>query len=480
LNASSDTALLLVQTAHFGAVMLVCVVLVYDVWLGYSRSTRNAAVYLALSVLCSLGLGGSIERLLDVESPGAAQSLWTWGWSVVVAATATAGVEGVRTWLGFPGRGNKLDGWMRAVRAINASLLVATAVGALLTATLFPQWEAYASWVLLPVGIMSAISLMVCAWVSVQVAKIGDRIARVLIWGAGLQAPGIGVTQAIRAAGWTEVGGWPVTFWGALVMTAFAIAAAIHAIAAVAIARVAILETSLYSKRRRALERTANFDALARLPQGPALVNALQQGFERASARRVAPAVLIINVYNHDTIAQERGAAAATQVLLATLARVQSAVSPRDLVGRYFDSCFVVLVRAHVDAQYLRNLALRLASSVARDVALRGRPADQGDNTPVQLDVSVGISWSDRMPDIKTTLRHAAVAAGDARRMEPPAAVCIYPEMPPLPVDRVLGASPMGMSARDHMEPLNPANDDTQTPFSDSSNSPYLKRSGGF
>jgi GGDEF domain-containing protein len=480
VNATPDPVLPLVQSAHFGALMIVCAVLVYDAWLGYSRSTRNAAIYLVLCVVCSLGLGGSIERLLDIQRPGATDSLWTWLWSMAVGLTAVAGTEGVRSWLGFPGRGGELDGWMRSIRSINVTLLAATSVGALCAATVFPEWSAYAVWSLVPVGVAAAASLMASAWVSIQISRIGDRIARVLVWAAALQAPGIAAIMLMRAAGWTESGAWPTDAIGALGMAFFVVSVALHAVAAIGIARVAILETNLYSKRRRALERTANFDALTRLPSGPSLVAALEQGFERASAQKVAPAVLIVNVYNHDTIAQDRGVAAATQVLLATLARVQAAVSPRDLVGRYFDSCFVVMVRAHVDAQYLRNLGLRLANSVARDVALRGRPADQGDNTSVRLDAAVGICWSDRMPDIKSTLRHAAIAAGDARRMEPPAAVCIYPEMPALPVDRVLGASPLSISARDYIEPLNPETDDTANPYGDSSNSPYLKKDGSF
>jgi GGDEF domain-containing protein len=219
----------------------------------------------------------------------------------------------------------------------------------------------------------------------------------------------------------------------------WALLACLHAMSVMGSAVAAVLHGNLKNARARALDEAGNFDAIERLPSGERLLPVLGAKFDLARARRVAPAVLVVHVFNIEAITRTLGTGAADQVTLATLSRIQAGLNPKDAIGRYFDACFVVLIHNDVDTHYLRERCMRLAAQVRRDVALRGATALANDNEPLALDIGVGACWSDQVADMATAMQQAAAAAAHARSHISKASVVIYPGRPPLPVEVVLG-----------------------------------------
>ncbi len=425
-----SSAAFTVFSMHLGALLAIFAACSYDAVARASVPSRGVASYVLLSMGVSVMGSGWLLRAAFDEHSGAAVALsWLFPGALLIAATA--GVAGVRRWLGFPWRGPHLD---RYLRAMLVALLVAAAAALLLPLLVARNAPALASWLRVSsvlAGVLSVSALALCALVCHKMTQIGDRLSVWLTVATSLTVPSLVGLVSYQ----TSDSVMPASVAAAL--------CALHVAAMLCTAMAALLQSNMRNARLLASQAAVNFDDLGRLSVGEHMVALFAHKFAGVLQSGASPAVLLVNVFNHDAIASTRGVAAADQVTLATLARMRTVLNPNDLLGRYFDSCFVVLIQAHVDAQYLREVGLRLAASVRRDVALRGLSAQDNDNEPVLLDVGVGMCWSDRVANVQQAMQEAGIAASAGRDHPSRACVVIYPDRPPLPIESVLGGAPM-------------------------------------
>ncbi len=423
MNSASHT----VFSVHMGALLALIVASAYDGFVRQSRPSRGAMGYFVLCVLTSLVGSGWVEATFGVRAGSGLADALAWLFAVLVMATALAGLSGSRRWLGFPWRGPGLDRAMRAMQRMLQLGLAVAAAGMLVEIFLAQPLTPYLSAITWAAGGLSVTTLFVCAYVCYRMAQLSDRLSLWLTWATVLTAPGIAALVLQRATD------------AQLAPALWAFLTAAHALAMLCTANAALQQNLMHNARHHAEADADNFDALDRAALGERLADVFTPKFDRLHQSSVTPAVIVVNVFNHDDIAQHHGLAAADQVTLATLARLRSVLNPHDALARYFDACFVVLIRAQVDTHYLREVCLRLAASVRRDVALRGLTALQNDNTPMELDVGVGLCWSDRVAQFSEALGQAGAAASAARDEASKASVVLYPGKPPLPVEAVLG-----------------------------------------
>lgn len=414
--------LFLVLTVYQG-VMLACVAAcAFDAWANRSKPARGAAIYVLISAAVSAGVTGWLVQLHSASAAG--QSAW---WGLGVPVTTLAGVSGVRHWLGLAWRKPELD---LAVRWSQRLLLLLCGVGAISvlatgSAGLSAAQSYWANWVPLVVVPVGAVLCMLPATHAARImAKHGDRLANWMAWACHLTFLGLSLTW-LRTNIATGLADWVL-----------GLAAVSHAGGTMAIAYAAIVRGQLRSRRRQALDNAENFDALLRLPTGRPLESAMRR---IAKDRKLSPpAVLVVNVFNHQAIGVAFGRGAIDQLLLASLARIQGSVPSHCLVGRFVDACFVIMPGVPMHAQGLRILANSLVADVNRDIALRGEVARGLADPRLVLDIGVGICWSEHVQDVSQALRQAGMAAETARSEEGRAAVCLYPNKPALPIDTVL------------------------------------------
>ncbi|MFM2400455.1 MAG: hypothetical protein RL341_2612, partial [Pseudomonadota bacterium] len=206
--------------------------------------------------------------------------------------------------------------------------------------------------------------------------------------------------------------------------------------------------TYVYANRTLAAD---NRDPVTRLYMGSALVRNMDAMFVRNKRLHNRPAVIAVRMFNAEDIVRESGESGYNQVVLATLARIRRIVTPADLVGRYYGSCFVVHISGRVGAQYLRGLGLRLAAATRKPVVPRLPPSGFEHDEPIETDVGVGICWVDGIEDLTLALHDAELAAAAAQAMRSRAAVVIRTGEAPQPVERALGESRFRESAFNRM-----------------------------
>lgn len=383
--------------------------------------------YFVLSALTAALGSGWLVTSMELPANGAWAHALNWLFAVCVLVTAWTGIAGSRRWLGFPWRGPALDRGMHALQQALAACtaLVCLAMGLDLLGLLpLARYLWAVTWL---AGGLAVLALLLCSYVCYRMAQLSDRLSLWLAWATVLTVPGICMLVASRADG-AQPAPW-----------VWALLSAMHGLAMLCTAHAAVQQDALHNARHRAEADASNFNALDRAALGERLGEIFAPKFDRLHESGVAPALIVVNVFNHDDVLAAHGVSAADQVTLATLARLRNVLNPHDLVARYFDACFVILIRAQVDTHYLREVCLRVASSVRRDVALRGTTALQNDHAPVALEVGVGLCWSDRVSQFSEALTQAGAASTAARYEASKASVVLYPGKPAVPVEAVLG-----------------------------------------
>ncbi len=416
-------------SVHLGALLALLTATGFDGFVRGSRSSRGAFAYVAISLLTTIFSSGWLEFAMDWHGKPAAEFAVAWLIPMLLACTTLAGIIGIRQWLGFPWRGKDLDQYFLTSRS---ALIASAGLCALVPLLPLAQFSDLAQsghwvrWATVAAGLVALLVLAACCWVCIKMTLLGDRLSAWLTASTLMIMPGVVAIGSERGLG-LVLGPW---IWGPV--------ATLHVLSLMCAAFAAVLQNAMRNDRRRAAASATSTDELARLVSGEQLISAFGLKFDRMNALGSTPAVLLVNVFNHDAIAAERGGVAAHQVALATLARMRAVLNPNDLLGRYFDSCFVVLIRAQVDTHYLREVTMRLATAVRRDVALRGIHGDDATGA-VELDVGVGLCWSDRVTQLAQAMQEAGTASNAARLHASRAFVVIYPEHPPLPIEAVLG-----------------------------------------
>ena len=415
-----NPALQQVFLMHQGALWLLLAASGHDAWWRGSRASRGAFFFYLITAIVAGGLSGILDAWLGRAD--AASTLWLW--TFLVPFGAMFGMLGIAAWLGLPWRNRRLGRWMAAAAGLCAlACLSHVALGASHLMQSGSMGRAETS--LLLVGVLSTVAVGMAAGVSARMAWLGDQLGSWMVLGCMLTAPGLFALCVARAL--PELLPLPVV----------ATVVLLHALGSACIVRAAHLRGELRSTRALQVQAASNQDALFRLPEGVDLERLVERGFARTVDAGHPGVLIVVNIFNVDTIGRDHGMAGANQVRLATMARISAVLNPNDRLGRYFDTCFVVLVAAQPDGAYLRGLALRLANQVSLDVVLDATGGPDVASQRVPLDVGVGVCWSAQVTDAHEALAMAARAAALARQFDSRAAISMVPTMDAVDVQTI-------------------------------------------
>jgi GGDEF domain-containing protein len=129
-------------------------------------------------------------------------------------------------------------------------------------------------------------------------------------------------------------------------------------------------------------------DPVTRLRSGRSLVHRIVRAQRRRDRSGRDGAVLAVLLFDIERLRTELGATGLHEVYIGLASRIQRQVGVVNVVGRYYEGCFVVLVDSIPSLTWLRTLALRLAGSLRRPLVATRRAGDRLEITP---DVGVGV-----------------------------------------------------------------------------------------
>ncbi len=262
----------------------------------------------------------------------------------------------------------------------------------------------------LPVA--AAISLLgatLTLWLTARAWLQGDFLAPVMTAGCLLTVPAIGglygIAMQIPAAG--------LTFHAAI---------ALCAAGSNALTGFGLWRRDRHERRaRRGPDSTAHLDPVTHLHSGRSLVRKLlrTQGRRRHSGRDGA--VVAVLVFEVERIRNEAGNAGVNEMFICMAGRIQRQVGVINVVGRYYDGCFVAIVESIQSTGRLRTLGLRVASSLRRPIMVSLRSGERAEVSP---DIGVGlVHLSKRAAAVEDILADAQRMAGAARSMRSRAAI---------------------------------------------------------
>jgi GGDEF domain-containing protein len=187
-------------------------------------------------------------------------------------------------------------------------------------------------------------------------------------------------------------------------------------------------------RARRGHDTPLELDPVTHLHTGASLVQRMVMAQRRRRRTRCDGAVLAIVVFDVERILTQAGAAGVNEMFVCMAGRIQRQVGVINLVGRYYDRCFVSLVETIQSRSWLRTLGLRVASSLRRPMELT---AASGHRIEISADVGVGVVHLPPGPaDVEDILHDAQVMAKAARAMRSRAAILDPSTGEPIPVEQ--------------------------------------------
>jgi GGDEF domain-containing protein len=241
-------------------------------------------------------------------------------------------------------------------------------------------------------------------WLTARGWSLGDRLAALMTAGCFLTLPAIGGLYAI-AMHWRGLSlRWHLLF------------------AACAALSNAVTGAGLWYRERqerharRQPEITSVIDPVTRLRSGRSLVHRIVRAQRRRNHSGRDGALLAVLLFDIERLRTELGATGLHEVYIGLASRIQRQVGAVNVVGRYYEGCFVVLVDSIPSLPWLRTLALRLAGSLRRPLVATRRAGDRVDLTP---DISVGVVHLSRpaaaVDDVLADAQRMALAARSMR-----------------------------------------------------------------
>ena len=177
------------------------------------------------------------------------------------------------------------------------------------------------------------------------------------------------------------------------------------------------------------------FDPVTQLHSGASLVHKLIRAQHRRRNTRRDGAVLAIMVFEVERILEQAGSAGLNEMFICMASRIQRQVGVVNLVGRYYDCCFVALVETIQSPAWLRTLGLRVASSLRRPMDLTSR---SGHRVEITADVGVGVVHLLPGPGAVEDILHEAQRMAEAARvMRSRAAIRDWSSGMAVPVEQV-------------------------------------------
>ena len=136
----------------------------------------------------------------------------------------------------------------------------------------------------------------------------------------------------------------------------------------------------------RRLAMSSDKDLLTQLWTGAALVRKIDEAIVRAKRQRKELTVLAIDFSNALSAKQVHGAQGLEQVIYTMAMRINHLCS-NDLVGRYGNHGFVVVLESARNLRFLRSLGLRMAVNLRRPYAID--PDSDGDLFSAELGIGI-------------------------------------------------------------------------------------------
>lgn len=293
---------------------------------------------------------------------------------------------------------------------------------------------------LLPLGGMAALALptplqlpvaaglslfggILTAWLTARAWLLGDRLAPLMTAGCLLTVPAIGGLYAIAMD-------WPVTELLAS-QVAFAVCAALSN----ALTGLGLWRRDRHERRaRRQPPGVSGFDPVTQMPNGRSLVHQLVRAQRRRRRSGRDGALLAVVVFDLDRLRAQAGNAGVNELLIGAANRLQRQVGAVNVVGRYYEGCFMAMVESIPSLAWLRAMALRLAGHLRRPVAVT---LPSGDRTELTLDVGIGVVHLPRRPAaVDDILAEAQRMAQAARAMRYRAAIADRRHGQPVPIEQ--------------------------------------------
>jgi len=258
----------------------------------------------------------------------------------------------------------------------------------------------------LQLPIASAISLLGAAvtfWLTARAALRGDALAPVMAMGCLLTLPALWGLYGIAM---------DLTGDRLALQAAFALCAALsNGFTGFGLWR----RDRLEQRARRGSDAAPQLDPVTHLHSGRSLVHNLVRAQRRRRRSGQDGAVLAIHVFNVEKMRAEAGTGAVNQVFVCLANRVQRQLGTVNVVGRYYEACFVALVESIPSRSWLRTLGLRLSESVRWPVEVTTRT---GEAAELHVEAGIGlVHLSRRVAAVEDILADAERMAQAARTM---------------------------------------------------------------
>ncbi len=350
---------LTIWSMALGAIAAVALARVADLVARPSVSQAQGVAYhtaVFLLVLILSGVGRQVAPGTDPELMQVAR---------VLAGPVCVGLSDlwIRSWLNAAQRDHTMSAALRG-----SALLLPLAGLACLALPRGQQLPAAAG--------ISLFGGLLTLWLTARAWRLGDPLAGVMTLGCLLTLPAIAGLYAIAM----ELPGLGLSLHGAVALCS----ALCNGFTGLVLWR-----RDRHERRTRIGHDTPlQFDPVTQLHSGASLVHKLIKAQRRRRHTRRDGAVLAIVVFDVERIVEQAGAAGVNEMFVCMASRIQRQVGVINLVGRYYDRCFVSLVETIQSPAWLRTLGLRVATSLRRPMELTSR---SGHRVEITADVGIGV-----------------------------------------------------------------------------------------
>jgi len=241
-------------------------------------------------------------------------------------------------------------------------------------------------------------------WLTARAWHLGDALAPLMAIGCALTLPAIAGLYAITMGG------------GDLGLGLNAVFASCAALSN-AVTGIGLWRRDREEQRaRRQPEITSVIDPVTQVRSARSFVRRLVRAQRRRNRSGRDGAVLAVLLFDLERLRTHIGTTGLHEIYIALASRIQRQVGSVNVVGRYYEGCFVALVESIPSVPSLRTLGLRLARSLRQPVTVTIR---SGDRTQLIPDIGVGVVHLSRpaaaVDDILDDAQRMATAARSMR-----------------------------------------------------------------
>lgn len=261
-------------------------------------------------------------------------------------------------------------------------------------------------------------------WLTARAWLLGDRLAPLMSAGCLLTLPAIAGLYAMTLQ-------LPV-----MELLPLQIACALCAALSNALTGIGLWRRDRHEQRaRRESPGTSGFDPVTQVRNGRGLVHQLVRAQRRRRRSGRDGALLAVMVFDLERLRSDAGSAGLNELFIGVASRIQRQVGAVNVVGRYYEGCFVAVIESIPSLAWLRRLSLRLAGNLRRPLPVTLR---SGDRSELTLDIGVGVVHLSRPPDaVEDILAEAQRMALAARSMRFRAAVADRRSGQPVAIEQV-------------------------------------------